>query len=261
MRSSSGFSYSVDQGVSDRRAVRVQVDPVDLSTFSALRAIVSRAADEAGRGLVANWRSHGRAPRGRSFAMTATGTAERNVDGQAISLTVFSTVRWWGRIWLPALFAFIRYRSGSLRILRGLSFIHFARWTLVTRLPYNGPPQPERRLRYPHLFFESNFNGGWEEYIDAFSFVLTRGMGFFWRSSYGFPGALPTGPFKDYIRSNELQASHYFSAYPQATVTTIDAARQLEPKVQALGERTTGCSPEEFEAQWQTFLTDVQGYL
>jgi hypothetical protein len=202
-----------------------------------------------------------RAPLAGFPAMTATGTTERNVDGQAISLTVFSNVKWWGRIWLPLLFGFIRYRAGSLRILRGLSFIHFARWVLIRQIPYNGPPQSPQHLRYPRLFFESNFNGGWEEYIDAFSFVLTRGMGFFWRSSYGFPGALPTGPFKDYIRSHELRASHYFSAYPEATVTTIEAARQLEPELLALVERSARSSPEQFVEQWQAFLTDVQAYL
>ena len=71
-----------------------------------------------------------------------------------------------------------------------LSFIHFARWTLVRRVPYNRPPQPARRLHYAHLFFESNFNGGWEEYIDAFSYVLGFGMWCAWGSSYGFPGPL-----------------------------------------------------------------------
>ena len=42
-----------------------------------------------------------------------------------------------------------------------------------------------------HLFFESNFNGGWEEYIDAFSYILTRGMRRSWGSSLRLPGAAP----------------------------------------------------------------------
>jgi hypothetical protein len=193
--------------------------------------------------------------------MTATGTAASNIDGRAISLTVFSTVRWWGRLWLPALFSFVRARPSSQRKLRELSFIHFARWTVVRQIPFNGVPQRRERLRYPHLFFESNFNDGWEEYIDAFSYILTRAMSFFWRSSYGFPRALPTAPFKEYIRSNELPSSHYFSAYPEATVSTIEASRQLEPKLLALAERAPTLTPEEFLRDWETFLEQAQAYL
>src|SRR5919112_3752608 len=97
---------------------------------------------------------------------------ERNVDGRAVALTVFSSVKWWGRVELPLFFLFIRRGRNSLGTLKQLSFIHAARWSLVWRIPYNGPPQPRTRFRYPRLFFESNFNGGWEEYIDAFSYVL-----------------------------------------------------------------------------------------
>jgi len=192
---------------------------------------------------------------------TATGTAPRNVDGRAIAITVFSTLRWWGRAWLPVLFTSFGVAPRLLRVLRRLSFIHFARWAIVREIPFNGLPQPQVPLRYPHLLFESNFNDGWEEYIDAFSYVLTRGMGLFWGSSYGFPGALPTGPFKDYIRRNEVEASHYYSAYPSATTTMVLAALQLEPKVAKLSARSKNMSPEEFNRAWRRFLTDVQALL
>src|SRR3954471_7874678 len=95
------------------------------------------------------------------------GNEDRNVDGQATALTVFSTVRWWGRVELPLFFLLVRLRKRLLRKLRRLSFIYTARWTIVSRVAYNGPPQPRARLHYPQLYFESNFNGGWEEYIDA----------------------------------------------------------------------------------------------
>jgi hypothetical protein len=193
--------------------------------------------------------------------VTATGTASRNVHDQAIAITVFSTVKWWGRIWLPLVFLYARLFPKSRGTLRKLSFIHFARWTLVRRIPYNGPPQPRQRLRYPHLFFESNFNGGWEEYIDAFSHILTDGMTMFWGSSYGFPKPLPTGPFKDYIKRNEIEASHFYSAYPESTTTMVLAALELDEKLAALRRRAAGMEPGEFAAAWREFLTDAQRCL
>jgi hypothetical protein len=199
------------------------------------------------------------APGTSAGPVTATGTQSRNVDGQAIAITVFSTVKWWGRLWLPLVFLYARFFPRSRGTLARLSFIHFARWTLVKRIPDNG--QTKVRLRYPHLFFESNFNGGWEEYIDAFSYILTRGMTLFWGSSYGFPKPLPTGPFKQYIRRNEIVASHYYSAYPEATTTMVLAALELEEKLAPLRERAAGMDDAAFAAVWRQSLTDVQGCL
>lgn len=187
-------------------------------------------------------------------AMTATGTASRNVHGHAIAITVFSTLRRWGLVWLPLVFLYARVVPKSRGTLARLSFIHFARWSIVRELE-------GERLRHAHLFFESNFNGGWEEYIDAFSHVLTRGMTTFWGSSYGFPKPLPTAPFKQYIRANELEADHFFCAYPEATVTMVLAARQLEARAEALRRDAARMEPEAFAQAWQHLLTDGQRWI
>jgi hypothetical protein len=183
--------------------------------------------------------------------LTATGTDPRNVDGQAICITVFSTVKWWGRPWLRAVFLYARLRPSSHGKLARLSFIHFARWTLVTGLP-------GQRLRHPQLFFESNFNGGWQEYIDAFSHILTQGMTLFWGSSYGYPKPLPTGPFKTYIDDHQLVASHFYSAYPEATTTIVLSALNVEERLAAFRDRTRGMNPDEFARAWRAFLAEVQ---
>jgi len=193
--------------------------------------------------------------------ITATGTASRNVDGQAIAITVFSTIKLPGRPFLPLLFLLTRKIPKLTVTLRTLSFIHFARWNVITELPYNGPPQRKGRLRYPHMYFESNFNGGWEEYIDAFSHILTRGMTAFWGTSYGFPKPLPTGPFKAYIQINETEADHYHSAYPDATSTMIQRALELDDKLAALQRRAAKMDPDAFAVAYRAFLTDVQQCL
>jgi hypothetical protein len=193
--------------------------------------------------------------------LTGTGTASRNVDGQAIAITVFSTIKWWGRIWLPVLFFVAAHFPKLTDTLRKLSFIHFARWSIVKKLPYNGEPQIKQRLRHPHMYFESNFNGGWEEYIDAFSHILTRGMTVFWGSSYGFPKPLPTAPFKRYIQCNETVACHYYSAYPDATSTMVQRALELDGKLAPLKRNAATMDPDEFAAAYKRLLTDVQNCL
>jgi hypothetical protein len=193
--------------------------------------------------------------------ITATGTAAGDVDGQALAITVFSSVKRLGRYWLPLVFFYATHVPNSRGTLGRLSFIHFARWTLIRKIPYNGEPQQREHLNYPKLFFESNFNGGWAEYIDAFSHILTRGMKVFWGTSYGFPQPLPTGPFKRYIKRNEIEASHFYSAYPQATTTMILAALSLEPKLEQFQRDTQGLDAEAFAAQWRKLITEVQGDL
>jgi hypothetical protein len=198
-------------------------------------------------------------------AATTLGTASPNVDGKAIAITVFSTVKWRGEIWLPGVF-FVGTHLGRLPLVRSLpdklaklSFIHFARWTLVRGLPDNG--QAAEELQYPHLYFESNFNGGWEEYIDAFSHILTTGMKIFWGTSYGFPQPLPTGPFKFYIKRNEMIASHFYSAYPEATTTMVLSGLALEDRLAAFDLESAGLSDEQFAERWRDFLADVQELL
>jgi hypothetical protein len=201
--------------------------------------------------------------------ITATGTADRNLAGQAIAITVFSTIRPFGnvlapipgRIFLPILFGVTRRIPKLTVTLRQLSFIHFARWSIITKLPYNGAPQKNKRFRYPHMYFESNFNGGWEEYIDAFSHILTRGMTVFWGTSYGFPKPLPTGPFKRYIQDNETEAAHYYCAYPEATSTMIQRALVLDRQFTPLKNNAERMSPDEFAAAYRAFLTDAQKAL
>ena len=193
-------------------------------------------------------------------AVSASGTSSDNVDGEAIAITVLSTMRWWGLIELPLFMLFIRLRKGSLTALKQLSFIHAARWSIMRRLPGNGD-QPECKLRFAHLYFESNFNGGWQEYIDAFSYVLTVGMWAFWGSSYGFPSALPPSPFKKYIRANEYTASHYYSAYPGATASTVLSALELAPRVASLRARAQSMTPEEFSLAWSQLITEGQSCL
>lgn len=193
-------------------------------------------------------------------ASSASGNLPGNLDGQAVAITVFSAVKWWGRIELPLFFWFIRVRSGSLGDLKKLSFIHAAHWSLVRRMPGNGN-QPRAKLRHALLYFESNFNGGWEEYIDAFSYVLKPGMWGFWGSSYGFPGAVPPSPFKEYIRRNQYEANHFFSAYPNATATTVLAALELAPAVNELRQREPEMSAEEFARAWHGLLSRSQTCL
>lgn len=191
---------------------------------------------------------------------TGTGTPPGNVDGQAIAITVFSTVKRWGPPWLKLVFLEPKVLPQTLFTLQRLSFIHFARWTLVTGFADNGEGQPRQKFNYPHLYFESNFNGGWEEYIDAFSYVLKDGMTAFWGSSYGFPGPVPTAPFKKYIQTSDrqLEASHFYSAYPESTVTMVNQSIELDGHLDELRAVAADLTPEQFAEAFDALVAKAQ---
>lgn len=186
-----------------------------------------------------------------------------NVAGRATALTVLTPIKRGWPVWLRVRFWIVGRIPALTRDLRRLSFIHFAYWAIIDRFPYNGAPQEPDRLNYRYLLFESNFNGMWEEYIDAFSAVLPDRMKKIWGSSFGFPGPVPVGPFKDYIRHNELAASHYYCAYPQATTTMIMGALALQRRFSAFAKQVQddAMTPEEFQEAYHALLTDVQRYL
>lgn len=179
-----------------------------------------------------------------------------NLAGEAHAITTVSQVRA-GKQWRIRLYFKIGKRFPVLgRKLRRLSFIHAARWTLIEKAPGT-----DRALNAPMLLFESNFNGEWSQYIDAFAYVIPERMAGVWATSWGWPGARPSGPFKAYIRDNEHEADHYYAAYPEHTVTEIVAALELEKAYAAFAARVPAMTPSEFDLEWRRFVTEVQGWL
>ncbi|BCJ48533.1 hypothetical protein Asp14428_00080 [Actinoplanes sp. NBRC 14428] len=175
-------------------------------------------------------------------------------SGRGTALTVLSPMP---RLWAGPLRAvlYVRKLLGPSRDLQRMSFIHFAHWSVITRFPFQ-----ERRSRYAYLLFRSDFNGSWDEYIDAFSIVIPRRMALIWGWSYGFPGALPTEPFRRYIRHNDLPVDHYWAAYPESSVTEVAAALRVRDAYRGhFGDLDPEAAPD--HPAWPRFLHDVQSDL
>ena len=178
-----------------------------------------------------------------------------NVEGRATAITVLTPYKWTGRLVLPIVFWIGRNVTRTLRKLQMLSFIHYARWVVIKQFPDGGRGE---RLHYPYLMFESNFNGSWDQYIDAFSEIVPARMKGIWGTSYGFPGPIPVEPFKQYIRDNEYVANHYWNAYPGATTTEIISASRVAAALAELRASAPGLDPDEFKAAYDDMLTAIQ---
>jgi hypothetical protein len=181
------------------------------------------------------------------------------IDGRTTAITVLTPIMPGGAILERVVFFLGEHIKKLNEALSELSFIHYARWTIITGIPYNGEPQQREKLHYDYLFFETNFNGTWDEYIDAFSEVVPDRMKAIWGTSFGFPGPQPVGPFKDYIHLNDLPIAHYYGAYPEATTKMVLSALSVRAAFAEFRAEAAGITdPDEFSAAYQAFLTGIQ---
>jgi hypothetical protein len=183
--------------------------------------------------------------------------------GRSTAIAVITAVpRWWG-LWTRFNFWRIKWRR-RLRIpsrmdksLEKLSFIHFGHWSLFDRMP----PRGGRRLRYPYILFQTNFNGDPHQYIEAFSVTVRLGMRGLWAGAYGVPSPVPIGPFVEYILGEKLETPYYYNAYPQASTTMVCAALRLRRELDGFARRSVALEPTRFKREYDEFVTRVQGLL
>jgi len=200
-----------------------------------------------------------------------------NIDGKAYGFTAFTPMRRWKTPFLRLFFWTVPIISRPLfqklfswitlvrsqKLLLELSFIHFARWSIVRHdfWPHLSSAQPKDDTKYDYLMFCSNFNGTWEQYIDAFSAVIPQGMNMIWRWSEQFPGAQPITPFLGYIRKVQMDCEYYYGAYPGATASDVRQALRLNGNLQAFADRTAAMDPTQFARAYRDFVVSVQNCL
>jgi hypothetical protein len=183
------------------------------------------------------------------------GIAMLMISGALLALVV---TRWYRPTW--TILGKVRQVQANLI---ELSFIHYARWAIIRRgdFPRLSPSQPAEDLAYDYMLFESNFNGDWEKYIDAFSEVVPGGMDNIWRWSVRYPGSRPITPFLTYIRNCQYDTDHYYSAYPGASTNDLLGALRLSDELEALQRTAGSTTPEQFAAAYDAFLLRVQNCL
>ena len=181
--------------------------------------------------------------------------------GRLFCLTLFTPIR---RQWAPVLSAALwiaKWVPFAQKHILQFNFIHFVRWTVVREMPYNGAPQVRDRLNYPYLFFESNFDGPWQHYIDAFAYVIPADIRFVWGRGIAFPGPPPAEPLKAWIAMNSMEGGSYYCAYPEASTRMVASALTVRTALDQLIADSSGMDATDFKARYERFLCDVQGHL
>ena len=114
-------------------------------------------------------------------APVAAPTKPGNTIGRMTGLTLFTPVRTQWKPIAKGAFWLGRYIPLAQKHILQFNFIHYVRWTHVDKLPVG------QKLNYTYLFFESNFDGPWQHYIDAFAYCIPKDIRFVWGRGINFP--------------------------------------------------------------------------
>src|SRR3954452_21903237 len=174
-----------------------------------------------------------------------------NVQGRMTGLTLFTPVRpqW---VWFLTFGLVVtRHLPFMRRHILQFNFIKFVRWTVV-------PGLDGERLHYRYLFFESNFDGPWQHYIDAFAYVIPTDIRVTWGRGPGFPAPPPSEPLKAWIARNSMKGGTYYCAHAEHSTREVVGALAVRERFAALRPSLPAA---EFKAEWERFLSDVQAHL
>lgn len=184
-----------------------------------------------------------------------------NVAGKAYGMNVVTPMPVW-KTWVNTLlFMLARCQPQQLAGLLGLSIIHFARWVMIRRNQWPDLGQGKPQLKRDYMLFVSNFNGTWDQYIDAFSDGIPGGLDLFWNASMQYPGSVPMTAFKNYIRANQIDTDYYYNATPGAAQRDIKAALRFWAVLDGLAPKHATMTPAEFVEEYRRALVAMQNDL
>ena len=179
-----------------------------------------------------------------------------NIAGKAYAMNVITPMPRW-RTWIQTvLFMIARITPQTLSGLLGLKLIHFARWVIIRRNQWPDPAgNGAQPLDEDYMLFLSNFNGTWDQYIDAFADGIPQGLDLFWYASTKYPHSIPISTFKSYITANQIQTNYYYNATPGAAQRDIKAALRVRRELLALADQHRGGDAAAFAKAYRQALT------
>ncbi|MGA7657745.1 MAG: hypothetical protein WCA96_13330 [Methylocella sp.] len=181
-----------------------------------------------------------------------------NVAGKAYGMNAVTPMRPY-KTWVQrTIFMASRALPSGLAGLLGLLIIHFARWVIIKREQWPDLGQGKQNLQNDYMLFCSNFNGTWDQYIDAFSDGIPNGLDLFWFTSTRYPHSIPITPFKDYIRANQIDTDYYYNATPGAAQRDIKSALRIRRAILSLAGQHKTLTPEDFQKAYIAELCKLQ---
>ena len=183
-----------------------------------------------------------------------------NIAGKAYAMNVITPIRSYLVRVNKLIFWLVPRVPGVLDGLITLSLIHYARWVIIGKdqFPHVDPKQPKEDLKYCYMMFFTNFNGSWDQYVDSFTFAIPFGLDLLWKWNIRYPKSVSLTPFHNYIRYNQIETIHYYSAYPLAASNDVKSAKAVKSALIKFQQDAEGASDDNFMKLYNALLRGLQ---
>ena len=111
------------------------------------------------------------------------------------------------------------------------------------------------------MLFCSNFNGTWDQYIDAFADGIPNGLNLFWYSSTKYPAVDPDHAVQELHPLQPAHTDYYYNATPGSAQRDIKAALRVAANLRAFAAASASLPAAEFGAAYRRLLVAVQNDL
>lgn len=109
-----------------------------------------------------------------------------------------------------------------------LNHLHYARWSLVERLPRTSRAQPVETGPHTLLLFTSHFDFGWRRYLGTFIEAIGDGLQHLWRDAPSWVS--PSDGFyrfEKFVEDQRVGHAHLFAAYPNWSCNDVRCALRI----------------------------------
>jgi hypothetical protein len=175
----------------------------------------------------------------------------RHIQGQAYVLAVLTPIRA-GRD--RALAAHLRQLpTGAGDPIARLGTVHFARWVIVDRFPFEGPARRRRQPSLQHLLFTTVFDGPLDGFLRALCDRIPEHVDTIWGDCVGFPGPAATNPdaFAGWVRDQALETGLFFAPYGEHTAAQVRDGLRIRDRLGKFAAAMQDAGPAELRAAFE----------
>jgi hypothetical protein len=174
--------------------------------------------------------------------------ADRNVSGQAYSLTVMAPIAAGQASELTKLLD--ELELGDASPLARIGGTHFARFVVIDNTVFEGGRQRPDPWSGPRLLFTSNFDGKLDPYLERLRAGLGEEADRIWGHCDGFPGHRDAAGFAAWIKHHQIDTSLFYTAYGEQTVEQVQGNLGLRQRLNEFAVANQGATPAELKARF-----------
>lgn len=178
----------------------------------------------------------------------------RHARGKSFALAVMTPIRAGAE---GALHAYLRgLPSGAASPLAELP-VHYARWVIIDRLPFEGPPRRYREPDRQQLLFTAVFDAPLGAFLDALCRRLPERVDAIWGNCVGYPGPAAThaDAVGQWLCDNALETGAFFAPYGDHTVAEVKSSLNRRAQLAKFAVEMQDADPARLHAAFEdTFV-------